>query len=144
MTDVRPAVFEDVPWLIAMGTRFIRETEYRHHMAVDHATLSQLMASLMDNDEAIILVVGERPHGMIGMIIFDHPMSGEKFASELFWWTDPDQRGEGIKLLKAAERWAKEAGAVRIQMVAPNDRTAQAYERLGYSKIETHYQRGLA
>ncbi len=143
MSEVREAVTDDLPWLVGMGLRFIRDSDYRHHVAENPGALARLMGRLMESGESVILVVGDRPHGMIGMLLYDHPMSGEKFASELFWWIDPEQRGSGLRLLNSAERWAKEAGARRIQMIAPNDRTARAYEGLGYGKLETHYQKEI-
>jgi len=34
-------------------------------------------------------------------------------------------------------------GAVRMQVIAPNDRVARAYKARGYDKLEEHYQRNL-
>jgi GNAT superfamily N-acetyltransferase len=79
--------------------------------------------------------------GMIGVHIFNHPMSGEKIGCEAFWWVEPEARGGGLGLLKRGEAWLKAMGAKRIQMIAPNERVARLYRRRGYSKTEEHYQK---
>ena len=81
---------------------------------------------------------------MFAAFIFEHPISGKKTASEVAWWVDPSARGSiGIALLRRAEAWAKTTGAVRMQMVAPNERVGEFYRRVGYEKAETAWSRRL-
>ena len=42
--------------------------------------------------------------GMLGFIIHDHFISGEKVAGEVFWWMEPEHRGDGLKLLDETKR----------------------------------------
>jgi hypothetical protein len=47
-------------------------------------------------------------------------------------------------LLFAAERWARENNIRRCIMIAPNERVASVYRRLGYELLETQYIKDLA
>jgi GNAT superfamily N-acetyltransferase len=93
----------------------------------------------------VILVSGSDATitGMIAMLAYDHPFSGERMAFEVVWWVEPEARGDGVRLLRAAEDWAMEQGIGKMQMVAPNERVGALYERLGYLPVETSYQRSL-
>lgn len=142
---IRQATPEDLERIVEMGVRFINETSYVKFLSPSVESITMSVVNLMANPNAILLVSGSDATvtGMIGMLSFDHPFSGERVASEMFWWVDPEARGDGIRLLVAAEKWAKEAGAVKVQMVAPNERVGEIYERLSYTPVETMYQRAL-
>jgi hypothetical protein len=45
--------------------------------------------------------------------------------------------------LRAAEDEARRCGAKSMQMIAPDPRVGKLYERIGYSYIESSYQRSL-
>jgi GNAT superfamily N-acetyltransferase len=62
---------------------------------------------------------------------------------EVFWWVEPEHRGEGVKLLREAEKRAKHAGAQTMQMIAPTDKVAGLYQRFGYEFVEAAYQKSL-
>jgi GNAT superfamily N-acetyltransferase len=139
---IREAVIADVPRLVEMGCRFI--AAYPDRIATNPAQLDHLARWLIDG--AGVIFVSERTGavtGMLGAVIFPHPMSGQRTASEMFWWVEPDSRGEGIKLLKRMEQWAQAEGAERILMIAPTLAVGHLYNRLGYTAIETSYVRTL-
>lgn len=142
---MRMATEADVPALVAMGERFIAESEYRAHIGANAAQMSRVLTGLVTSADGCVLVTGPTgaPTGMIGLVLLNHPYSDERIASELFWWVEPERRGDGLRLLRAAEDWARSHGATRMQMVAPNDRVSRLYERLGYSRVEVAYQRSL-
>lgn len=58
------------------------------------------------------------------------------YACELFWWAED---GSGVKLLRAFEKWAREAGVneVRVASMSINPRAARILDRMGYAPIET-------
>lgn len=142
---IRQATHADVPELTRMGQRFVEETEYSEVIAIDPERLSLSVIHILDNPDGTILVSGSdaTPTGMIAMLAYEHPFSGERTAFEVVWWVSPEARGDGVKLLKAAEEWARKQGIRKMQMVAPNDRVGQLYSRLGYVPVETSYQRSL-
>lgn len=143
---IREAVHDDIPHLVVMGTHFIRSTNYAGQIGENPDALFDLMLRLIEADSATILVMDvepSMPKGMIGAHVFKHPMSLEIFGSELFWWVEPECRGHGLTLLRHGEDWMRAAGATKIEGTAPDDRTAMAFERLGYQKLETHYLKVL-
>jgi GNAT superfamily N-acetyltransferase len=81
---------------------------------------------------------------MLALLIYPHPFSGETTAVELCWWMEPEHRGSGgLKLLRAAEQKAREAGATKLMLGAPSERTEELYQRLGLERVEVTYQRQL-
>jgi GNAT superfamily N-acetyltransferase len=144
---IREATVADVPRLLEMGLRFLRESEYAAHIDGDPAQIEQTMRQLIDLEDRAILVTtrGEDVVGMIGLVAYPHPFSGQRAVVELFWWVDPEHRtgGDGIRLLRAAEAWARKASARHIQMIAPNGDVERLYQRLGYTRVEVAFQRSL-
>lgn len=142
---IRDATAADVHRLVEMGCRMIRETAYHKRLANNPRSLGNLMRNLIASPNASLRVSdqGGVVNGMIGACLYQHPLSGELVAGELFWWVEPECRGVGVKLLRDIERWADNHDAVRIQMIAPSDRVAHAYEMMGYQKLETAFQKDL-
>lgn len=143
---IRPATSDDLPAIVAMGRRFLAETAYQGRIADNPAQMEALAASLIAREDATLLVSegGGELDGMIGIVGYPHPISGELTVGELFWWTTPEHRGAGVRLLRAAEAWAVAQGAKHMQMVAPNERVGKFYERVGYAPVETVFQRELS
>lgn len=144
---IRQADLADVPALVKLGCRFIAETSYVQHIATNPEQQARLLEELVLGERSTVLVA-ERDGavvGMIGFIVYGHFVSGEVVAGEVFWWVNPDQRGSlGVRLLKAAEQWARDMGASKVQMIAPTERVGQIYAALGYQAVETTYQRSLS
>ena len=143
---IREATLEDVPVLVAMGKRFIEETSYQAIMDHNPVHLGKFLQKLMANPEALVLVSDQDTvTGVIGMIVYAHPLSGGRFASELFWWMNPEARDgrSGLRLLRQAERWVQEQGAQWLHMIAPNERIATLYTRLGFTPLEQTFQKAL-
>jgi GNAT superfamily N-acetyltransferase len=149
---IREATLADVPRIVAMGTRFIQETAYADRIGVHPEQMTAFVTRLITSDTpgmlASAIFVLEREGavvGMIGLAVLPHFMSGEVIGSEMFWWVEPDARKGigGVRLLKRAESWAKDHGAVRMHMIAPNAAVAKFYEAVGYHALEVAYERSL-
>ncbi len=140
---IRTATENDLPRLVEMGLRFRDQTSYSEHLGRNPQKMGELAAQLMEAGGVLVSERDGQVVGMIGYVLFPHFISGEMTASEAFWWVEPEHRGDGIKLLREAEKRAKQAGALRMQMIAPNDKVAQLYERFGYAFVESAYQRNL-
>lgn len=142
---IRKATGADAEQINRMGQRFVSESPYGDLLTVSPVRLAETIAHVLGNPDGVILVSskGEVLTGMIALLAYDHPFSGERMAFEVVWWVQPEARGDGVKLLKAAEEWAREHGIGKVQMVAPNDRVGALYQRLGYAPVETSYQRSL-
>ena len=131
--------------IVRLAERMVATTGYHAFMALDGERVSALTRELLDNPDAAVFVAERAGEvvGMLAMLVYPHPFSGARIAGELVWFTDPDQRGDGVKLLRAAEAWARTTDAVAVQMIAPTDRVGEFYRAMGYTPIETAYQRGI-
>ena len=142
---IRCATSADVPALVEMGVSFIA-TVYPDQFATNRDQLTAL-CDILRQDAHSLLLVAERDGQIVGMLgahAYAHMMSGEHTAAELFWWMNPTARGDGLKLYRAFEKWARRHGAQILQMGAPNLDVARVYERLGFQRVETTYARRLA
>lgn len=140
---IRLAVAADVPRLVEMGLRFRASSEYRRHVRENAAQMTSTATMLVERGGMLVSERAGAVVGMLGYILFPHFLSGETVASEVCWWVEPEYRGEGLKLLRAAETHAKAAGAVHMHMIAPSDQVASIYQRCGYEFVEAAYQRTL-
>lgn len=128
-----------------MGGRFLQSSSYRGRFADNAQARRDLMMRLIESPDGALFVSEKDGQltGMIGVYAYQHPWSGERIGGEVFWWVEPEMRGCGLKLKRRAEQWADDAGCVRFQMGAPNDRVARVYRRLGYAKIEEMWQKDM-
>lgn len=144
---IRTADVTDTAALIAMGRHMRTATGYSQHLIDNPAQMAAMVKQLVESPDGVVFVAESLPWhlvGMIGMWAYPHHLDGQRVAGEIFWWTEPEARGAGLRLLREAERWAKKQGAVSVQMVAPDERVGRLYERLGYSRIETSYGKAVA
>jgi GNAT superfamily N-acetyltransferase len=100
----------------------------RHLLGVDGLLLSERNGQII---------------GMLGFIIHDHFISGEKVAGEVFWWVEPEYRGGGLRLLREMEKRARAAGCKCMHMISPDPRVDNLYRCLGYEYVEATYQKAL-
>lgn len=146
MIVVREAVESDIPRVVEMGRDFLTSTKYAQFTCFNSDAMAAV-ARLLINDENKVLFVAEKDGavvGMLGLMLYPHPLSGEPFVGELCWWVEPSSRGRiGMMLLVRGERWAKDSGAFAYQMIAPTPEVASMYERLGFTPVEVSYYKRL-
>jgi hypothetical protein len=138
---IREATSADLARLVAMGREFLHATAYAALIADNPEQMAALASSLIDGDRGVVLVAdhGGELTGMIGVLVTAHHLSAEPVAMEAFWWASTP--GDGVRLLKASENWARSQGAVAMQMVAPDERVGALYARSGYELIEWGYMK---
>ena len=144
-SQIETATAADLDALVALGREF-RALVYAHLLPENPAQLRAFAGSLIASETATILVVRDEDRllGMLGLTLFTHPLSGLLTVAELFWYVRPEARGSlGLRLLKAGERWARDRGAVRLQVVAPTVEAEQLYQRLGFHPVERSYEKSL-
>ncbi len=142
--SLRVATLDDVPQLVAMGRRFLAASHYRHVLAENPAQMGALATRLITQEDGDVLVLDRGDLvGMLGLLVFAHPLSGCRVTSELFWWVEPEVRGDGVKLLKAGERWAIAQHSEQLHMIAPTARVGAFYTRLGYEATEIAFVKNL-
>lgn len=137
---IRRAEPADLPRVVRLGLRFLAEI-YPGKLVPNPDRMARTVRWLLEDDTRALFVSDHDGEvtGMLGLFVYEHPMSGEQTASEMFWYVEPGHRGHGLRLLKAARDWAKASGAITIQMVAPGHDVERLYRQLGYEKIETSY-----
>jgi len=142
---IREAVAADVDALVAMGERFLGSV-YAAKIRVSAAALRRTAEGLIASPDAVVYVaeVHGAVIGMMGLMRYQHPMSGELTASEVMWWVDPERRGSGLRLFRVGEAWAQASGATVIQMIAPSLEVERFYARVGYEPVERTFQRRIA
>jgi GNAT superfamily N-acetyltransferase len=142
---IREATEADLPAVVAMGRRFRNETGYAQLMPENVDKITSTSRLLITSSDGVVLVVdrGGVLIGMIGVLVYPHHFSDVRTAGELYFWVDPAYRGYGVRLLRRAEQWARAHGAVMMQMIAPTPDVCLLYERLGYTAIETAFQKDL-
>jgi RimJ/RimL family protein N-acetyltransferase len=106
---------DEVERLVEMGERFHRESVYKEHVTHNHEQMIALATKLVADGNILVMEFNGALVGMIGLVFFPHYLSGERVAVEVFWWLEPEHRGEGRKLLKAAEDFARERGAMKCR-----------------------------
>lgn len=138
---IRPALLDDVPALVALGQRFLAESHYAGVLTENPAQMAETAARLIREDEGTVLVADgrERLAGTIGLYRFQHHFSGSVTVGEVFLFVEPEARGMvGVRLLRAAQRWAQAQGALSLQVVAPEGatRVEDLYRALDYQPLE--------
>ena len=147
-TVIRRATLDDLQRVVGMFAEFVSSSQYARYVGNDSAHATKMMTRIIEGADCALFVADSSDNGVIGMLgvmAFIQPFSGELVASELFWWLDPKHRGNGVWLLRRAENWAREYGAKRLSMMAPIDkqRVAEIYSAIGYQEVERVFQRDL-
>lgn len=145
MSATRSATSDDVEQIVAMGRHFIEDIypgDLRYNPDQIRLFAHQLIAA--DDSDILLAESGGDVVGMLALMAYAHPMSGDRIATEVCWWVEPQHRGLGMRLFRAAEAWSRAQSAVVFQMIAPSPEVAHFYERVGFKAIETTYQRRIA
>jgi GNAT superfamily N-acetyltransferase len=121
---IRPATRADIPEIVDLGERHWRESRYGRWMAPDRTVMASLSRALIDGENGLVLI-------------------DEQAGAELFWYAPPESRGSGVRLLRRAEAWARGNGVKHAAMIAPDERVAAFYERMGYAALEINYIKPL-
>jgi GNAT superfamily N-acetyltransferase len=148
---IREATAADRFRIIEMTTRFILESQYHHWLS--GATPERIGAYVDAVLESGVIFVyelgnynapeqGVKILGMLALLPFEHPLTGQRVAEEFAWWVDPEHRRglAGPRLLAHMERWCVQNRLHMVKMVAPDGSSVgDFYNRSGYQALETHW-----
>jgi GNAT superfamily N-acetyltransferase len=145
---IRPATLRDVPALVTLGGTFLASSIYGAHFTDQPDVMAALITHLITVPDGIVFVgdVDGQVVGAIGLLCAPHVWTGDRSCGECFWFVAPDARGSiGIRLLHAAEAWARSQDATSMQMVSPTgeERVATIYQHAGYVPLETGWVKAL-
>lgn len=94
-----------------------------------------------------VAISRNKPAGAIGIVLFDDPLTGNKMAQEAFWFVSSENRGQGVRLLAAAEKWCQGLGVKQLFMMALAHLNAEALDKLyrhrGYLPMEMVYRKAF-
>jgi GNAT superfamily N-acetyltransferase len=139
---VRTATAEDIPALVELGVEFLTTSPYAEHITPNRDAITKTLEMVVELGGVFVGLQRGVIVSMIGLVIIPHPWSGERVASELFWFSSRFLKGcLGMRLLSHAEQWAADHGVRVVQMVAPDDRIGRLYFRRGYASVESVWQR---
>lgn len=139
---IRNATHADIPAMLAMGREFADDAGVTEWIEWDEASVEEMLRFLIDDERGILLV---SDGGMFGGFVYPHEFNQSVLVfKECFWRS---QGIEGVKMLKQAERLAKDMGAGLSAMFTPIKMKPEAvgrlYERIGYAPGERIYLRKL-
>lgn len=143
---IREAVETDIPRIVEMGSRSLRDGPYKDEIDNPERTAETAFGVIKSaNGKVLLADEAGQVTGLLGFIIYPHFFTGQPTAIELMWYVEPEFRASltSIALLRAAQRVAREMGATKMQFTAPTEEVGKAYEALGYKKLEVAYQRSL-
>lgn len=139
-TCMRHATKEDIPEIVRMGEDFCKAL----HEEYDEDSIAETALSLIENPDAVLLF---EDGGMAAAMVIPAFLNyGVLNAAELFWWIDPEKRGNGsgLELLKGLEMWARSKGADRLSMIEMSGfEVGKLYEKHGFEKAETTFVKQL-
>jgi len=101
----------------------------------DAEDAADFVGALVASDDAAVFV---SDRGVIGGAVVPIFFNANwLMAVELFWWS----RGDGVRLLRVFERWARVRGAreIRLASLSSIPRSAKLIARCGYVPAEACY-----
>jgi GNAT superfamily N-acetyltransferase len=133
-----------------MGSSFFGHTRYARFAKPDEAQILATLERILEHGAIFVAEIDGAVAGFIACVMhgawFD---PGFRIALEAAWWMHPQARGrpEGVRLLFAFERWAKEQGANAICMsdirLEEDSPASEILGRLGYQVSERTFIKEL-
>lgn len=143
---MRQAAIADLPAMHSAATEFYASSQFLE--TFDLARFTGVWTELLAGGAGVIFVQGDADvDGALGGVVHRDLYSDELMASEFFWFVKAGKRGAGISLYREFEKWARDKGCRRIEMVHLLDvmpeKVARFYRTLGYRAAETRYTKQL-
>ena len=142
---IRWMTLDDLPIAIAMGSSMHKESWFSHFDYED-SKLQELWDITETYPHMYCKFVAEHDDKIVGMFVgmcAEHYFGHDKIASDLLLYVTPEARGgtAAVRLIKAYDKWAREAGAKEIHVGVSTgvneERTVKLYEKLGFDSKAT-------
>lgn len=142
---IRKAEPSDIEAICYLIRRFHASSQYLLWLPHDGLSVRGLVERMLGDENAAVFVLDDLK-GAMGLQAYQHPMSGDLTVSEMFFYVEPEARGQGVGLMRRAEGWSREVGARRLLMISPekDERVQKFYERSGFEAVEVHFVKGLS
>lgn len=147
---IRAAELSDIAGLLPIAAAMHAESRFRG-LDFQGEKMRALFEHLVQSENGCLLVVEHAGalHGVLAGGLAQDFFGETVAAFEYGVYVDPARRGsmDGVRLVKAYLAWARERGAVYINMGVTTgvttDRTGALYEKLGARKVGDLYSWGL-
>jgi hypothetical protein len=142
---IERAQMKDVPRIMDCARQFCAILNWK----LNESHYGDVWARLLSGGSGAIFLLteGEEVMGGIGGMKHADLLSGELCAVELFWYIQPKYRAGmwSVRLVKLFEKWAEQNGCHHCNMVIMEgsmpDKLDSFYQRMGYRKTESVYQK---
>jgi GNAT superfamily N-acetyltransferase len=110
--------FEDAQKVVEMGETFMKEGRFKDHEYNPEGVMN-ILAGTLKFPSKFFIALDEDYRGLILMGMSQHYFSTYKWATDFAFFVVPEHRGGllGRRLLKEAEKWAKENGASEMTIL---------------------------
>lgn len=143
MTIVRLATADDIPQIVAMGSRFYMKSRRAQRADYDPASAAAGAGFVLQNGYIYAAERDGELIGMLGMIVAPFLMNMSlRTATETMWWVEPDARGAGAILLRRTIAEARARECAWMSMSTLHDSPPEAAEILiafGFRHEESTY-----
>ena len=142
---IRPAVLTDFVDVVEIVREFYDAFLKPSGLKIE--TIAVLESVRKHTQHTFVLEVEGKVIGVLIGQVVDDPLQRTKIFQELIWYVRPEQRKQGIKLLRTVEDYCKATGIGAIVMshtdTAHNVKFENFYRRRGYTYLESHYMKVL-
>lgn len=144
---IRQATTADLPRMAGLAKEFYASSRMLRHFQIDRFV--ETWNSFISLGMGVIFLSVEKDEitGTIAGLVHRDANCDDLIAQEFYWFVHKDSRGEGIKLYRTFEDWAKAKGAHEIRMGylvdSMPDKVKHFYQRLGFHEVETNYAKRL-
>ena len=152
MIQIRLAIMEDLPVLVAMGRQALEESRYQTFNYDDAKVRKSLEAYLADQrgKYAILVAVDEgKILGYLFAMAEAYWFCDSVVATNISWFVLPEARGSSAatKLVMGFHRWAKNRGVTELKLIVSSahhiERTDKMLRRMGFTNIGGNYALNL-
>lgn len=140
---VRKLAFNEVGRIAESAVKFIEQTQYKYGFDLPHFISN--LTKMMMNGNAICFVdeVNGKIISGIGFTIATDIYSPYRIMGEMWFY---GEGAGGLKVIKAAEKWANENKIDQIVMGSTlynEDRNAKLYAKLGFERDSSTYRKRI-
>lgn len=140
---IRKATAQDIPALVALGSRMHAESPRFSKLRFSPEKLTDTLTDIEANPLGFIWlgeVDGDVAGVMVGLI-YEHWCSTDAVSTDLALYVEPAYRGSMLaaRLINRYKQWAKVNGAVLLQVGVSTgvetEQTARLYEAMGFKRF---------
>jgi GNAT superfamily N-acetyltransferase len=147
--NIRPAVLDDIPWLIEAGARAQKEAPHYADLPANPAEQYKRLVRLLLRPEYVCVRVVDDGTGFVFGALEPAVWFETTYAVQGLLWVDPVRRGSrrAWRLVASFEEWAVERGASRIYNGVSSgineSLTSRFYQKLDYRPAGSSFVKEL-